>query len=196
MFLQPGSLNYLKVKLFGVGEYYNMSYAKTDKCSHNCAYVKEIYNRENIPINYSDIKDTSAVPVATEYLTLGCTDCSESWNGKRIILEHVEIKIGKENIGTTGRLPKTFIEIKPSECEHLSFSIDNNTIEYIEPQNYYNKDNEKNENQLWAYSKAECRHCKSKLYAKRKYVKEQMFGQTVNEILADPKWTICKMSLQ
>ena len=193
----PGTVNYLKLKLFGAGEYYDMSCMKSDACLHKYAYVKEIYNREDIPIDYSNIK-IGAVPVATEYLTLSCTDCSKSWNGKRTILENIEIKVGRGTIGATGRLPKMFTEIKVSDCDHSTFNIRSDTIEYIDSENYCDElyTGEHPQVLLWAFCQAECRYCKCKLYVKRNYVKGTINKLPVDEFTDDSKWEKCKIILR
>ena len=184
-------LNYIKLWI-GLGESYNMSYAKLDECLHECACVKDIYYRENIPIDYSNARIGGAIAIATEYLTLNCIDCSKTWNGKRMIYENVEIKVGKSSTGARDRIPSQFIEIKSSECDHMKFSVDENTIEYIEQQNYYNEcfENDESQTQSWAFCQAECKYCKCKLYVK------STVAQSLEEFTDNSKWEKCKIMLK
>lgn len=189
-----GTMNYLKLKLFGAGDCYDMSCCRSssDQCLHKCTYVKEIYNREAIPLDHSNIK-MGTVPVATEYLTLNCMDCSKSWNGKRTIFENIELRIGGERFGTTGRLPKDFIVIKTSECDHSKLSINHDTIEYIEPENYCDESDHPDptpEPLIWAFCRAECRYCRCKLYAKRSCVEKD------NVLIIMSQWEKCKIALK
>jgi hypothetical protein len=171
------------------GERYDMRHLG-DKCSHYYVYVKEIYHKENIPVNFdlSTMKTfTQGQPVATEYLTLICLDCKKTWNGKRTIHEHVEIKVGKTSIqGATGLIPKTFTEIKSSECEHPLYCVDLSTINYIEPHNYC-KDPQ-SDHQLWAYCQAKCKHCNGKLCVKKTYEENTLR-------LSESPWVKCLMKL-
>ena len=130
-------LNYLKIKLYScIGEKYNMAGYHSNGCSHDNVYVKEIYEKEIIPINLEGESQNSIVDVATEYLTLMCFDCSKTWNGKRTIKKCVEMKIGNPSSGSTGFFPTYFTEINASECDHRKFNVDNNTINYMKLWDY------------------------------------------------------------
>jgi len=176
--------------LVNEGERYEMKH-DGDTCSHYYVYVKEVYHRENnLNFNVKTI-DSSSQPVTIEYVTLICLDCSKTWNGKRTIHENVEIKIGKASVGTQGFIPKDFTEIKSSECEHKLFTIDETTINYIEPWNYHNDDKSSipNENPLWEYCQAKCKYCNGKIYAKRNY------DNTMNKFDPFYFWVKCKLML-
>jgi hypothetical protein len=201
----------------GFGEKYSMS-GRSDgcDCAHNNVYVREIYERENLPINIEDGKRNGFVPVAIEYLTLICIDCSNQWNGKRTINKPVEVKIGNSTSGLTGYIPAYFTEIRGSECEHLKFNVNNNTINYINPrdldlnmdqeQDHYTETDctqgpsetdctENQGKQLWAFGQAECRYCRNLFSVKRNYVEKTTNQQTVNEFAPDSEWVKCKITL-
>jgi len=197
----------------GFGEKYSMSKRPDDccDCAHNNVYVKEIYERENLTINLEDAQRNGFVPVAIEYLTLRCIDCSIQWNGKRTIHKPVEVKIGNSISGQMGYIPAYFTEIRGSECEHLKFNVNNNTINYINPRDLDQRHDHCNETdctqgpetdcaenqgkRLWAFGQAECRYCKNLFSVKRNYVEKMTDHQIVNELVPDSEWVKCKITL-
>lgn len=180
-------LNGLKKIMYAMseGERYDMKNLE-DKCSHYYVHVKEIYHKEHLPINFKDVTKLTQ-PVAVEYLTLICLDCSKTWNGKRVIHENIEIRVGKATYGIKGFIPKYFTEIKPSECEHPVFSVDQ-SINYVETWDY---DDPAKEYPLWSFSQALCKHCNNKLYVKRRYEKKN----EMNQFVTGSEWIRCKLRL-
>ncbi len=188
-------------------------------CQHRNVYVKEIYEQEKIHIDMEAAKNLRSVPFAIEYLSLVCYDCYKIWYGKRTIHHQVELRIGNSSNGATGYyIPKTFIELNPMECSHSKFKVIDSMINFIDPLDYLYDDeitlnkskiypnidsqilqqsDQNNDKQLWAHSRAECKHCATEFNVKRNYIQNITADQMKeNKFPENSKWERCKVMLK